>query len=195
LIPVKDRVDIEALKAGDEQEFRKMVELFQDRIFHTCFGFLGRRDEAEDAAQETFIAIYSSIRDFRGESSLSTWIYRIAVVTSLQAIRKKRRKRQIAIFFPDGNEDETLATSPDPDENNHPLLQLENKERAEVLYTALNKLSESQRVAFTLHKIEGLEYKEIGEVMHLSLSSVESLIHRAKVNLQKHLGAYYRRNR
>jgi RNA polymerase sigma factor (sigma-70 family) len=195
LIPVEDCVDIAALKAGDEKEFRTMVEAFQDRVFHTCFGFLGNREEAEDAGQETFIAVYSSVKNFRGESSLSTWIYRIAVVTALQAIRKKRRKRQISLFFPDGNEDETAAVPRDPDESNHPLLQLVNKERADVLYKAMNKLSESQRVAFTLHKIEGMEYKEVAEVMHLSLSSVESLIHRAKVSLQKHLGAYYRRNR
>jgi RNA polymerase sigma factor (sigma-70 family) len=195
LIPVEDRINIKALKADDAQEYRAMVELFQDRVFHTCFGFLGSREEAEDAAQETFIAVYSSIRDFREESSLSTWIYRIAVITALQAIRKKRRKRQIALFFPDGSADDALTASRDPDESTHPLLQLENKERAEILYKAMNKLPESQRVAFTLHKIEGMEYKEIAEVMQLSLSSVESLIHRAKINLQKRLQTYYRQNK
>jgi RNA polymerase sigma factor (sigma-70 family) len=195
LIPVEEHGDIRALKAGDEQAFRLMVDEYQDRVFHTCFGFLGSREEAEDAAQETFIAVFSSIKDFREEAALSTWIYRIAVITALQAIRKKRRKRQVSLFFSRGEEDNVLATARDCDENNHPLLQLENKERADTLYRAMNKLPESQRVAFTLHKIEGMEYKHIAEVMNVSLSSVESLIHRARTNLRKYLGTYYRRQK
>jgi RNA polymerase sigma factor (sigma-70 family) len=186
-------IDIAALQNGDAQAFRSLVDQFQDRVFRTCFGFLGNRAEAEDATQETFIAIHSSIGKFRGDSTLSTWIYRIAVITALQAIRKKRRKRQISLFFSNGEQDGALDTVSDTDVNAHPLLKLENKERAEALYAALGRLTESQRTAFTLHKIEGLEYKEIAEVMHLSLSSVESLIHRARTNLQKYLGAYYRR--
>jgi len=79
----------------------------------------------------------------------------------------------------------------DADERNHPLAQLENKERAEELHKAMNKLSESQRAAFVLHKLEGLSYAEISEVTKNSLPSVESPIHRAKKNLQKHLFDYY----
>lgn len=186
-----EHVNIEALKAGDEQALKALVEMFQDRVFHTCFGFLGNRAEAEDAAQETFIEVLSSIKDFRQESTIATWIYRIAVITALQAIRKKRRKRQVALFFASERADDALATAHDPDESNHPLLRLENKERADALYGAMGKLPESQRVAFTLHKIEGLEQKEVAEIMNLTVSSVESLIHRAKSNLQKHLRAYY----
>lgn len=192
MIHVEEHVDIQALKRGDERAFKMLVDTFQDRVFHTCFGFLGSREEAEDAAQETFIEIFSAIRSFREESKLSTWIYRITVITALQTIRKKRRKRRVALLFFSGRSDDVLETARDSDENNHPLLRLENKERAEALFNAMNKLPESQRVAFTLHKTEGLEHKEVGEVMNLSVSSVESLIHRAKANLQKHLGAYYR---
>jgi RNA polymerase sigma-70 factor (ECF subfamily) len=189
---VEEQVDIDALKRGDETAFKALVELFQDRVFHTCFGFLGNREEAEDAAQETFVEILSAIGGFRQESSLSTWIYRITVVTALQAIRKKRRRRQVALFFGAGAADDALASAHDSDENNHPLLRLENKERAEVLYKALSRLPEYQRVAFTLHKVEGLGHKEVAEIMQLTTSSVESLIHRAKTNLQKYLGSYYK---
>ena len=82
----------------------------------------------------------------------------------------------------------------DKNESNHPLAQLENKERSEILYSALNKLPESQRVAFTLHKIEGLSYEDICDVMDTTLSSVESLIHRARTNLRKRLYSYYRQH-
>jgi len=190
---VEEQVDIEALRRGDERAFKDLVESYQDRVFHTCFGFLGTREEAEDAAQETFIEVLSSIGSFRQEAALSTWIYRIAVITALQAIRKKRRKRQVAMLFGSERSDDALAAAHDPDENSHPLLRLENKERAEALSRALNKLPESQRVAFTLHKADGLGHKEVAEIMNLTASSVESLIHRAKANLQKHLLAYYRK--
>lgn len=189
---MQQQVEIAALKAGDEKAFRTLVEQFQDRVYRTCFGILGNRDQAEDAAQETFIEVFSAITTFRGEAQLATWIYRIAVVTALKAIRKKRRKKWRALLFTDDNEYNNIVSARDPDDGNHPLLQLENKERAEILYKAMDRLPESQRTAFTLHKIEGLEYKKIAEVMDLSLSSVESLIHRAKLNLQKYLGQYYR---
>jgi RNA polymerase sigma-70 factor (ECF subfamily) len=191
---VEQKINLQGLRAGDEKAFRAIVEEFQDRVFNTCFGFLGTREEAEDAAQETFIAVFSSVKDFREEARLSTWIYRIAVTSSLQAIRRKRRKKRFTLFFSSDGENDVLASVGDCSENTHPLAQLENKELAGILYKAMNRLPESQRVAFTLHKIEGLPYKEIGDVMNLSLSSVESLIHRAKQNLQKHLGEYYRKH-
>ncbi len=189
---VEENIDVGELKSGNERAFRALVEMFQDRVFNTCFGFLGNREEAEDAAQETFIDIFSSIKHFREDAKLSTWIYRIAVTTSLQAIRRKRRKKRFSLLFTGDRKDDAMASAADSSINNHPLALLENKERGELLYRAMNKLPASQRVAFTLHKIEGLGYKEIGEVMNLSLSSVESLIHRAKTNLQNSLSDYYR---
>jgi len=77
---------------------------------------------------------------------------------------------------------------------NHPGVLLENKERSKILFQHIEKLSENQRVAFTLHKIEGLSYQEITEVMQTSLSSVESLMFRAKKNLKKSLGSFYKKN-
>lgn len=192
---MEESIDIEALKAGGEDAFRVMVNTFQDRVFNTCLGFLENREEAEDAAQETFMEVYRSLRNFREEAKLSTWIYRIAVSKSLLAIRKKRRKKRFALFVRQPDEGGIMESPGNMDATNHPLAQLENNERAEILYMAMGKLAESQRVAFTLNKIEGLRYKEIAEVMNVSLSSVESLVHRAKINLQKRLYAYYKNER
>ncbi len=79
----------------------------------------------------------------------------------------------------------------DPPDFHHPGITLDNKERASVLFKAIEKLPENQKIAFNLHKIEGLSYQEVSEVMKLSLSSVESLLHRAKNNLKKNLEDYY----
>ncbi|MBI4811364.1 MAG: sigma-70 family RNA polymerase sigma factor [Ignavibacteriales bacterium] len=169
-----------------------MVDYFQDRVFNTCLGFVKNRMEAEDVAQEVFMEAYSSVNHFREEASFSTWIYRIAITKSLDYIRRKHRKKRFAFFQQnDGGNDIRYSIS--HTETNHPLSQLEDKERAEVIYRAMKKLPQSQRVAITLHKIEGLSYKEISKIMDTSISSVESLIHRAKMKLKKLLYDYYKR--
>ena len=188
---MEESIDIKSLKEGNESAFKALVDQFQDRVFRTCLGFFETEQEAEDIAQEVFIEVYFSIRRFREEAKLSTWIYRITVSKCLQEIRKKQRKKRFPLFYPEHQTDQKLDCVEDKDNCNHPFLQLENKERAEVLYSALNKLPSSQRVAFVLHKIEGQSYEEISKVMDTSVPSVESLIHRAKMNLRKRLQNYY----
>lgn len=191
---IKNQDFIEQLVQGDEQAFKALVEQFKDRVFNTCLGFLKNPQDAEDISQEVFIQVYDSIGDFRDEAELSTWIYRIAVTKSLEQLRYQKRKKRSG-FFQAIN---SLFTEPDKteDENGfvHPGIVLENKERAEILYCEIEKLTEKQRVAFTLHKIEGLSYKEVAKVMQLKLPAVESLMHRAKQNLQKGLYTYYQQN-
>ncbi len=185
-----EHIDIQALKEGSEKAFRQLVESFKDRVFNTCLGFMVSKEEAEDVAQEVFVEVFSSIRSFREESQLSTWVYRIAVTKSLEAIRKKRRKKRFAIIERIVGTDQREQTLENPGEY-HPLAQIEHRERASALYAAIEALPDSQRVAFTLHKIEGLSQKEVSEVMDTSIPAVESLIHRAKENLRKRLFAYY----
>lgn len=142
-------------------------------------------------AQEVFVQVFHSIKDFKGDCKLSTWLYRIAVTKSLDFLRARKRKKRFAfvqsLFSTDSNEPlAEQATFV------HPGVQLENKERARILFKAIDKLPENQKIAFTLNKTEGLSYQEIAEIMELSLSSVESLLFRAKSNLQKYLENYYK---
>jgi RNA polymerase sigma factor (sigma-70 family) len=193
-LSMSNKIDIAAAKQGNESAFREIVAAFQDKVYNTCFGFLENPQEAEDAAQEVFMEVFRSIGNFRGEASLSTWIYRIAVTKSLHELRKKRRQKRFAHFVPRIQGEEAPSDSVgDPDVRSQPLAQLEDKERAEILHTVLSTLAESQRVAFTLHKIEGLSYQEIAAIMDASLPAVESLIHRARTGLRKRLTDYYRK--
>lgn len=150
--------------------------------------------DAEDVTQEVFAEIFQSILQFKGEAKLSTWIYRIAVSKSLEFLRKKNRKKRFGFMqglF--GNDD--LSPIKHVSDFYHPGVQLENKERAKILFAAIDKLPENQKTAFVLSKMEDLSYDEIAEIMKTSLSSVESLMFRAKQNLQKLLGDYYRENK
>lgn len=187
---MQDSELITQLKLGNEKAFRQLVEQQKDRVYNTCLGLLHNPQDAEDVAQEVFIQVWNSIGDFEGKAALSTWIYRIAVTKSLELIRyRKSQKRQS--FF------QSLKQDNDPDEISgddffvHPGIALEQKERAEVLFRAIDQLPENQKIAFTLHKVEDLSYKEIAEVMETSVSAVESLMHRAKKNLQDLLYEFY----
>ena len=139
-------------------------------------------------SQEVFIEVYQKIKSFRGDASLSTWIYRISVNKCLENIRSQKRKKRWAIFSSLGVHGEK---NNDPIEFNHPGVALENKERAAILMRKIEALPENQRVAFTLHKLEGLSYEEVAQVMRVSLEAVESLLFRAKSNLKKALKNYY----
>ena len=182
---------ISALKQGDEAAFKQLIELYKDRVYNTCLGFLGNVEDGEDITQEVFIEAFHSINNFRGDAKLTTWLYRIASTKSLEHIRKQKRKKSWSLI-------QGTFTINDEDVGNkkaafeHPGIKLENKERAAVLYKAIDKLPDHQRTAFTLHKIEDLSYKEIAEIMNVSLSSIESLMFRAKKNLQKYLTNYYK---
>lgn len=184
---------ISLLKRQDQTAFKELVQQFSRRVYNTSLGILQNGEDAEDISQEVFIEVFQSIHQFKGESKLSTWIYRIAVTKSIEFIRRKNRKKRFA-FVQSLFGMESELPSKDHVHFYHPGVQLENKERAAVLFRAIDQLPENQKTAFTLHKLENLSYAEITEVMHVSLSSVESLMFRAKKNLQKLLSDYYEEN-
>ena len=165
--------------------------MHQEKVRNTCFRFLKNKEDADDVAQEVFIQVYESMQSFKGEAGLSTWIYRIAVNKSLDFIRKKKRKKrfgQLTSLFGFNEEKEEIVL---PAEGT-PLQELENKERKQVLDAAIDKLPENQKKVVTLGKYQGFSNKEIAGIMDVSLSSVESLMHRAKKNLHDLLYDYYK---
>jgi RNA polymerase sigma-70 factor (family 1) len=170
-----------------ELDFRHLVSKYKSRVYNTCLGFVKRQEDAEDLAQEVFVEVYQKWDQFRKESHISTWLYRIAVNKSLEFIRSSQRLKRKGnmVEITDTLNEHSLT------EFEHPGVSLENKERANILIHAIDQLPENQRTAFILSKMEGLSYDEIGKVMDKSHSSVESLLHRAKEQLRKLLTNYY----
>jgi RNA polymerase sigma-70 factor (ECF subfamily) len=185
-----DHILVSDLKDGEEEAFRYLIDQYQDKVYNTCIGFVKNPDDADDLTQEVFIEVYNSIHKFRLESKLSTWIYRISVNKSLEYLRKMKRKKRFGFLFAIGDEGKQRGNV--ELEFNHPGILAENKEKAAILSQAIEKLPENQKIAFTLHKLEDLSYDQISEIMRKSLSSVESLMHRAKLNLRKELFNYYK---
>jgi RNA polymerase sigma-70 factor (ECF subfamily) len=182
---------VEEMQAGSQRAFQELVKTYKNMVANTCYGFLQNGADAEDVTQEVFIEVYRSIGRFRGDSKLSTWLYRIATTRSIDLLRKRKRRsriQSIQTFF--GGEEAAMQV---PDNNSQsPQQALENKERAAILAEAVAKLPEAQRIAFTLSKYEDLSYQEISDVMDKSISSVESLLFRGKKNLRIQLEDYYR---
>ncbi len=165
------------------------MDNYRNRVYHTALNILQDEAEAEDAAQETFIQVFESIRQFKQESSLSTWIYRIALHKALDRIRRRKARQRLQRILPWWMPEEKKSG----EENfHHPGIKAEQKEKAAVLFRAIASLPEKQRLAFTLIKVQGMSYEEACAVLQQHLKAVESLITRARVNLQKKLETYYR---
>ncbi len=185
--------DLQKLREGNEHAFHELVDQYRDHVFNTSLGLLQHQENAEDVTQEVFVEVFRSVARFRGDCSISTWIYRITVQKSLEHIRTSRRtKRSGMILSLFGKEDHLNLAADVP--FYHPGIQLENKERAAILFLAISKLPINQRTAFILQKVEGMSQQEIARVMMTSVSSVESLIVRARRKLRELLSDYYEKN-
>ena len=183
---------IEQLKNQTSAAYGKLLDDFQQKVFGTCLSFVPNKQDAEDIAQEVFVEVFNSINKFKGQSKLSTWIYRIATNKCLEFIRKGKAKKRFAFLQSLSGNDYNLDKASYFTEINHPGLVMEQKESSETLFLAINKLPETQRIVFTLNKIDDKSYKEISEITKKSIGSIESLLFRAKKNLQIILKEFYK---
>lgn len=178
---------IKPINDAGTYSFKEIVDQWQNMVYNTALSIVQVEADAEDITQDVFLTVYEKLHAFKGESQLSTWIYRITVNNALDFEKKKKRQKNGGLirqlFF--------MKEVDEPVNFSHPGVLLDNKEKATALFKALKKLPEKQRVAFTLHKIEGLPYLEIAAIMDTSLNAVESLIARAKAGLKKLLEQFY----
>lgn len=173
---------ISRLLAGEETAYIELLNIYQCNVINLCYRFLLNRELAEDTAQEVFIEVFLSLKNFRSNARLSTWLYRIAVTKSLDEIRKQKRKKRISSFG-------SLLTLDHISEwftcNESPDTILEEKESLDLLLNILNQLPDNQRIALTLSKVEGFSNPEIAELMNTSVYAVEALIYRGRQKLNR----------
>ena len=178
---------VEGLKNGENLAFQYLVENYRRKVISTCFGFTNDIAAALDLSQEVFIEVYRSVEKFRGEAKISTWVFRIATNKSLNWVRDNKKRsyfKSIERFFVS---DKTQIMDLEDKNSRNVIKVMENSEDSISIQKAIDKLPENQRIAFVLNKIDELNYKQVCEVMDMSMASVESLIHRARLNLQKYL--------
>jgi RNA polymerase sigma factor (sigma-70 family) len=171
----------------ESKAFAELVDTFGVKVLNLCISFTKNLEDAEDLTQEVFTKVFQSINDFKGNSSLATWIYRITVNQCYENLRKNKRYKRsgqnVEIDFAFQNI--SSETSSNPEEV------LVNSEYRKILFSSLEKLADNQRIAFIMQQFEGFTYLEIAEIMELSHSAVESLIFRARQNLIKDLKSVY----
>jgi len=181
---------INGLKRNDEKAYRQCYDLYCAMVYNTSLSFLQNETDAEDVMQEVFVEVFRSIKNFKEESSLSTWIYRITINKCIDFSAHKKRKKRFTfitgLYQKDSGEPVTH-----PKNFEHPGVQMENRELAKILFTAIEQLPEKQKVVFILSKIEGQSQKEIVAIMQMNEKAIESLLQRAKARLRDLLGSYY----
>lgn len=185
-----DNKVIHLITSGDRLAFKSFYDSFKTRVYNTALSYVQNKEEAEEVTQDVFIEIHHSANKFKGVSAISTWVYRIAVNKSLDAIRHRKRKKRFG-FLTSIVQKESGSLNIDVPDFHHPGVELENKEKAAILFKAMNLLPDNQKTAFVLSQVEQLPQKEIALVMNSSEKAVESLLQRAKANLRNELEKFY----
>ncbi len=187
-----DKLLLSKISKGDEKAFQIFVEKYNQMVINICNNILNNYDDALDVSQEVFIKIYESINDFRGDSKISTWLYRISVNKSLNFIRSRKRQKwfsSLDLLF----KDDKKQTDP-ADDSLNAIDNIEHDENKKALYIALHKLPEKQNIAISLNHFEDLSYKDISEIMEIPVSEVGVLINRGKKKLKKLIIEYFKSN-
>ena len=166
-----------------ERQFTEIVEQYSDLAYSVAFRMLRNAEDAEDAVQEAYISAYKALPNFKGQSKLSTWLYRIVVNACLMKIRKDKSK---AKYLSEKTFDDAIVY----DWKNDPEEAAVNSELHSMLESGLDLLSADLRAAVVLRDIQGLSTEESADVLNISIASLKSRLHRARIMLRRHLDEY-----
>ncbi|MDN5375479.1 MAG: hypothetical protein PWQ39_519 [Thermacetogenium sp.] len=183
-----DRIDVRLLirqaQAGDKKAFEELVIIYQDKVYTLSYYLAGNHSDAQDLAQEVFLKAYSSLRSFRLEADLGTWLHRITVNT--WSNMRRGRNQVLSLDDPlqteDGEMERPLA---DGDPTSDPAVALEEKEVQVMVQHAIRSLPEEYRAVLVLREMEGYTYEEIAGIMGCSLGTVKSRLNRARRALKE----------
>lgn len=174
--------------------FDEVVAQYEKPIFNVIYRFLGDYDEAADVTQETFISAYRSFGRFRGDASVYTWLYQIAINQCRNRLRRRRRPdiaQTVSLDVPVSGGEEARTTRDIPDESEAPHRVLERNELQTKIMAAIEALPPDYREVVVLRELRGLSYQEIAEATKLSLDNVKTRLSRARAMLRQRLGPYY----
>ena len=169
-------------KAGDHAAFEQLIRENEKRIYNLTLRMVGNPDDALDLSQEAFLKAWKGLPSFQGDSTFSTWLYRLAGNVCLDFLRsKKRRQDTIGAAFSLDDEDAPVP----PDHALRPEEHLERKERRAALHRAMHHLPDHHRQVLVMRELSGLSYQEISDVLELDLGTVKSRLTRARIALKK----------
>ncbi|MGD0612490.1 MAG: sigma-70 family RNA polymerase sigma factor [Anaerolineales bacterium] len=184
-------LSIEALRAGNRAEFARLVDATSSQIYRLALRMLGDPQDAEDILQNTYIRALRHIGEFEGRSSLSTWLYRIAVNEALMQLRKRRPEMSLSEADDDDSEDEDYIPLHLADWCCLPEQELLSSEARRKLDEAIQRLPVTLRIVFILRDLQDLSIQETGQALGISESAVKTRLLRARLRLRDELSRYY----
>jgi len=180
---------VKVAQGGDNRAFDELVRRYRDKVYRLSFKILRHEDDAAEALQDAFLSAYRGLKNFKAESTFSTWLYRIATNASLMKYRKRRDNHVSLEQSQSSNEDaETLQV---PDWSTQPVKDLLDGELHEVMEESKKQLPEDLRTVFVLRDEEGLSNAEVAEILEITIAAVKSRLHRARILLRDRLNRYF----
>jgi len=183
-VQLNDRELAQKCQAGDMSAFQELVSRYHQKVYMVILGLLRNREDALEVAQETFFRAYRKIQSFQGGSSFYTWIYRIAVNLAIDAQRRQKRNPL------DFRESMDAVLEAQNEVAKDPFSDVHDKELRENMIKAINDLTPEHKAVIVLRTIEGLSYKDIGEILGCSEGTVMSRLHYARKKLHDKLSAF-----
>lgn len=171
----KERELVARIKEGDMDAFREIVEMYRDRIYSLAFYMTGNYTDADDITQEAFIKAYRGLSEFRGESSIYTWLHRITVNLCIDRVRKLKARKEVSL------------SGIIPSRVEEPYREAERSELRRIIEIALSELPEKLRVILIMYEIQGLSYEEIASILGCPIGTVRSRLHKARNSLREKL--------
>ncbi|MBO5727832.1 MAG: sigma-70 family RNA polymerase sigma factor [Oscillospiraceae bacterium] len=175
---------VQRAQKGDEDSFARLMGENETRIYNLTLRMTGNEQDALDLAQEAFFNAWKGLKFFKGDSSFSTWVYRLATNACIDHLRRKKRRQDISVSMPVVDEEDDRP--PDiPDERYAPEQVLERKQLRQAVTRGLEQLSAEHRQVLIMRELDGLSYQEIGRLLGLEAGTVKSRIARARLALRK----------
>lgn len=185
---IKESDLVKRCQEGSQEAFDELVLKYQKKVFNLAYRLLDNYDEANDIAQEVFVRVFHSIRGFRGECGIFTWLYRITVNLSKNRLKvlNREKKKLESLDDPVTTEEgevkrEVLDRRPLPSEV------VAEEEKSALIQSALNSLADEFREVVILRDIESLSYEEIARILKINIGTVKSRLHRARLELKDKL--------
>ncbi|MBQ2614613.1 MAG: sigma-70 family RNA polymerase sigma factor [Clostridia bacterium] len=180
----EEKALIQRAQNGDTHAFEILVQEYQTRIFSIAYRMMQNQEDAADLTQEILLKLFKNLDKFRGNSKFSTWVYRVATNSCLDALKKAKRQSAYSLDKAIETEEGTLLGEI-PDKGSMPQELAEKKAMIEAVRLGILKLSKEHQRVIVLREVEGFSYEEIAQILNCSVGTVKSRINRGRENLKK----------